>query len=254
VTQCLATAPLKILVPRRSSGAAHLVLSSYGGGLVAGDHLAVNFTVEPQAAAVLTTQASTKVYHAQDGRGSSQTLDARLAADSLLVVAPDPVVCFKDAIYSQRQSFQLEADASLALLETYTAGRWANGEQWAFSRFDSCNRIVVSDRETVFDRVVLTTHDVLRHSQLATGRFTVFASLYLVGPRLSAGRDIAARALADLPIDPAADCFMSYSPIDQQAGVLRIAAGDAATIRERCSTVLAPLAFVLGGLPWDRRY
>src|SRR5262245_15567397 len=59
--------PLRLLFPRAAGDAAWIVTSSLGGGLVDGDAVALDVRVEAGATAVVTTQASTKVY-----KGSSQ--------------------------------------------------------------------------------------------------------------------------------------------------------------------------------------
>ena len=64
----------------------------------------------PGAAAFVSTQASTKVYRSP--RGTSAELRARVGPDGLLIVAPDPVVCFAGARYRQAQRFQRRGQRS----------------------------------------------------------------------------------------------------------------------------------------------
>jgi len=77
---------------RREVPSACVDLASYGGGLVDRAALRIDIEVERGATAVMSTQASTKVYRSQ--HGASQQLRADVADDALLVLAPDPVVCF----------------------------------------------------------------------------------------------------------------------------------------------------------------
>ena len=57
VTRAYAESPLKWLTPATRSEAAWVFASSYGGGLVGGDHLDVEIGVDAGAAAFLSTQA-----------------------------------------------------------------------------------------------------------------------------------------------------------------------------------------------------
>src|SRR5439155_3199094 len=92
LTRVFATSPLKVLNPNTAGRAAWACLATYGGGLVSGDALQIGLETGPGAAALVTTQASTKVYRSE--AGASQRLHARAAAESLLVLLPDPVTCF----------------------------------------------------------------------------------------------------------------------------------------------------------------
>ena len=117
----------------------------------------------------------------------SKVLQAAVAPGATLVVAPDPLTCFKDAAYEQRQTFDLVGDASLVLVDWVTCGRAARGERWTFDRYDSRNRIRQDGREIVFDRLRL---DAALHppaDAFAAGPFDVIATLYLVGPAARAG-------------------------------------------------------------------
>jgi urease accessory protein UreG len=131
LTRVLSCSPLKLLHPRQANRSASVYLSTYGGGLVGGDHLDLSLTVGPGAAALVATQASTKVYRSP--LGASQKLCAEVADQALLVLLPDPVTCFAGATYSQDQRIRLDPGASLVLVDRVTAGRVEHGERWDIS-------------------------------------------------------------------------------------------------------------------------
>ncbi len=85
--------------------------ATLGGGLVGGDQIRLTAEVEAEARAVITTQASTKVYRSLTP--STQTVSATLDSGAFLAVLPDPVVCFADADFAQTQRYDLHEDASL---------------------------------------------------------------------------------------------------------------------------------------------
>ncbi len=251
-TRSQATAPLKLLTPRRRGGAAWIYLSTFGGGLVAGDRVQLYADIHPDSVAVLTTQAATKVFHQQEGMGAQQSLHATVAQGATLVVAPDPLTCFADAVYEQRQTFDLVGDASLVLLDWVTCGRAARGERWTFDRYDSRNRIRRDGKEIVFDRLRL---DAALHppaDAFAAGPFDVLATLYLVGPAAEEGIAEAEAWVADLQGDDDLRVQASFSRHDWGA-VLRVMG----VRTQRVSTVLKKrlnfLESTLGMGVWSRR-
>src|SRR4051812_31439961 len=95
VTGAQANSPLKLLAPRRRGNAAWVFTSTYGGGLVSGDEIALDVEAGASTTLLLGTQASTKVYAAaRAGATCSQTLNVSAGANAVCVIAPDPVVCF----------------------------------------------------------------------------------------------------------------------------------------------------------------
>src|SRR5438270_777797 len=135
LTRAFTTSPLKVLNPSHAGRSAWAYLATYGGGLVDGDTLAVHVDAGRGAAALVATQASTKVYRSP--RGATQTLFAHVADDGLLVLLPDPVTCFSGARYRQEQHVLLDPGADLVLVDRLTAGRIDFGERWGFDEYNS---------------------------------------------------------------------------------------------------------------------
>ena len=70
-------APMRVLFPRQPAGDIPMAaLVNVGGGLVTGDRVAVDVTVGPGAAALVTSQAAEKVYRST---GAETSVDTRLA-------------------------------------------------------------------------------------------------------------------------------------------------------------------------------
>jgi urease accessory protein len=150
-----------VLNPGHAGESAWVYLSTYGGGLLGGDALSIGITVDPGAHALVATQASTKVYRSD--RGASQRLRARVDDDSLLVLLPDPVVCFAGSRYTQDQHVHLADGASLVLVDWLTAGRIGSGERWQFDEYRSHTRIWRGERLVLHEGLVLSPeHGVIR--------------------------------------------------------------------------------------------
>src|SRR5690349_4466504 len=95
VLRAAARSPLRLLLPRNHGDAIWAYQSSLGGGLVDGDDVTLRVRVGAGAAALVATQASTKVYRSP--RGCRQRVDAEVGDGGLLVLLPDPVVCYAGA-------------------------------------------------------------------------------------------------------------------------------------------------------------
>ena len=173
VTGLTSEAPLKLLAPAASE-AAWVYQSSYGGGFVGGDDVALSVSVEPGATLFLTSQASSKVYRASRARFA---LDARV--EGTLVWWPDPVSCFAGASLEQQLRFSLAPGARLLCVDSYSAGRVARGERWAFARLDLSMHVEVGGATVLRDGVLLDP----RHGPLAErmNGFEAFATTVLIG-------------------------------------------------------------------------
>ena len=241
VTRSAARSPLQLLVPRNHGDAVWAYLSSLGGGLVDGDEVALAARVGAGAAALLSTQASTKVYRSM--RGCRQRLDAEVGDGGLLVILPDPVTCFADARLEQETVVRLGAGGSLLLVDAVTSGRAARGERWAFAGYRSA---VTVSRE---DRLIL--HDALEldagHGGLDArmGRFDAIATIVAIGAR--------APALAETAAKPGGDFLAARSPLAE--GVLvRAAATSAERLHQGVRALLAALPATLGDDPFARKW
>ncbi|XP_073247509.1 uncharacterized protein [Porites lutea] len=150
------TYPLKLLIASRASSVPScqwLYIITFGGGLVEGDNVCVDVKVGELSTVVVTTQASTKVYNSDEGLVTKQGLRGHVANGGLLAVLPDPVVCFKNAMYNQQQDFKLTSDGSIVVLDWFTAGRMALGEVWDMTSYKSHNRVFVNGRLVYGDSV-----------------------------------------------------------------------------------------------------
>ncbi|WNG52969.1 urease accessory protein UreD [Archangium minus] len=244
-----AHSPLRLLTPRNHGHAAWVYTSSLGGGLVDGDHLTVDIEVAPGATALLSSQGSTRVYRSP--RGCRSELSARVEEGALLVLAPDPTMCFTGARFAQRQDVQLAPGASLVLMDLVTAGRSANGERWAFTHYTSTLRVHREGRALLDERWLLDpSHGALPER---LGRFDALGTVLLVGPALDAAREALAAHVGALPVTPRAGLVCSASPLGPDGLVLRAAASSAEALVRTAREWLSFLPGLLGDDPWTRR-
>jgi len=249
-------------------------VATYGGGLLAGDSTALAVRVAPGATAVLATQASTKVYHARTAdptaplrAAAAATTRAAVARGGLLALLPEPVVCFRDALYRQRQAVVLAPGASLVTLDWLASGRAARGEAWAFAGYDACTTLWLGGPDApptpLFIDAVRLAASPAAPLPPRMGPCHVTGTLLLVGPRV-AGH--AAALLADLaaftplclarcragpPFFFAAGAALEVPSAWGPPGiVVRFAAEGMEEARAWVVAALAPLWGELGGRPY----
>jgi urease accessory protein len=249
VRTALAHSPLRLLTPRNHGHAAWAYTSSLGGGLVDGDHVALEVEAGPGTTALVASQGANRVYRSPNGCRSD--LMARVDEGALLAVVPDPTACFTGARYSQVLDVRLSPAASLVLSDIVTSGRGASGERWAFSHYTSTLRVHVGGHALVDERWLLDP----AHGPLPErlGRFNALGSVLLVGPALVPAREALSARLASLPLTPRAGLVLSASPLGSGGLLLRAAAASVEALLHTTREWLSFLPSLLGDDPWARR-
>lgn len=121
---------------------------------------------------------------------TKQTLCFHVAAESILLLLPEPVTCFRHATYLQSQKFYLaEGSASVIILDWITSGRMSMGEEWAFSRYHSVNEVFVQGKRVAKDVVLLDDTELgggvpSRTLSERMRPYACYAMLLLHGPQL----------------------------------------------------------------------
>jgi urease accessory protein len=250
VNRAYATSPLRLLTPANHGRAAWIYTSRLGGGLVDGDRIALDIDVGRGAAAFLSSQASTKIYRSPGGTGADT--QARVAAEGLLVVAPDPVVCFSGARYRQTQTFELADRASLVLLDWLSSGRHAAGERWAFDEYYGHITVRLEGRLLVHDTLALRAADGNLRARL--GRFDVLAVAVLAGAPLAGVASSLVAAATGAPLPRNADQLVAAMPLRDCGCVVRFAGRSVERVGRTIREFLGFLPALLGDDPWIRKW
>jgi urease accessory protein len=143
--------PLKLIAPDpyTSPGSSHHTVTSvflltYGGGLVGGDKISLNVTLEENTRLVLVTQGSTKIFKSPARSVvSAQTLNVKIAKNASLCYLPDPTQPFAESVYEQKQTFFVDplGTSSLCILDWVSEGRRARGESWTLWSWKGRNEV-----------------------------------------------------------------------------------------------------------------
>ncbi len=113
---------------RRPRGAAcEAIVVNTGGGIVAGDTLALTFDLKPHAEVSVTTVAAEKIYRSAGAIASIGTRLA-LAGGARLLWLPQETILFDGARLARTFDVDLAPDARLVAAEMLVFGRLASGE------------------------------------------------------------------------------------------------------------------------------
>ncbi|OCL03934.1 UreD-domain-containing protein [Glonium stellatum] len=146
--------PLKLIAPdaiplpdARNTDAPTLIhtvfLLTYGGGLVAGDTVHLNVTLDPTTKLILLTQGSTKIFKTPSRDVvSGQRTNVDFTLNAALCYLPDPVQPFEQSAFEQVQVYNLkESQGSMCVCDWVCEGRSARGEKWSFYKYTSKNEV-----------------------------------------------------------------------------------------------------------------
>lgn len=258
---------------------------SYGGGIVHGDHIHVDARCGQGCVLLLLTQGSTKVFRHRSGRPPSylarkllggrhgydaskldcgqsyQTMLVQVEPGAMVCVLPDPVTCFSDASYNQRQSITLQAaSSSLVLLDWMTSGRMSRGERWQFAKYFSVNLVYGPGGIVVRDALLLQKADADFTRRLSD--IDAFAYLLVLGPRATTIAQAFRKEHHEQRIRPfrpthivdETDIHWSVSEVSEGAvlGVaVRVAGPTTDAVRQWIKKRIAPIQFIVGEAAWS---
>ncbi|RSK32421.1 urease accessory protein UreD [Hymenobacter metallilatus] len=181
LTRSRSVQPLKLLNPRTHGAGCQVVLSSYGGGFLAGDVVRLRLHVQAQARLLLSTQANTRVYRTDHAVSAEQHLEAHLAPGSLTAILPDPLVLQARARFRQYQHWYLQPGAVLLLADWLHSGRMDSGEQFEFHSYESEIRLTYGGRLLALDRFGFRPREHIATSPAHFGSHQTTLSVYLAG-------------------------------------------------------------------------
>jgi len=183
LSSCKNVSPLKILSPRALSDCCQVILSNYGGGLVAGDEIRLKIECGPYSKLYLGTQAETKIYKSFDGKKSSQTIMGELGPHALAVICPDALIPYKESKFYQRQLWKIDSTSALILVDWFHAGRSALGEDFQCDVWSSEVAIVRNEKKLILDRLKVRPESSSPFLTGAFGEYKSYFSVYLLGNR-----------------------------------------------------------------------
>jgi urease accessory protein len=102
-------------------------------GILSGDRLESEITVELGAALLVTTPSASRVFQMKQGTAESRQ-HFTVAADAWLEVMPEPLVPHRGSSYRQVTNVEVASGGTLLFVDQLMPGRVAHGEVWSWDR------------------------------------------------------------------------------------------------------------------------
>src|SRR5579872_5674348 len=144
--------PLQTLTPLTlADGASYLMLLNPTGGVLGGDHLTTEITLEAGTHVCLTTPSATRIYRTADKPANLETV-IRLDEGATLEFFPDHVIPHAGSSLLQSLRIEMARGARAIILDSMASGRVAHGERWSFTEMDSRMEIRICGKPAFINR------------------------------------------------------------------------------------------------------
>lgn len=179
------TAPWKLLPPiyLDDTGAAYTLLLNYSGGLVGGDCLSINMSLDNDAHVLISAPSANRVYRTE-GRVSEQVVNITIGPRAVLEWLPEHTIPFAGSRFKQTLHATLAPGATLLLWDAIASGRIAREERWAFTDLENEIQITMASGRSLLDRYILDPATDLGRVGLAE-EWDYVASFYVVNDAMA---------------------------------------------------------------------
>ena len=184
--------PLKVVRAfSLEDGTALVHLHNVSGGLLGGDHLALQINIGCRTSVQVTTTGATRIYHHRPEFSlTTQCNEVVVGEGALLEYVPDAVIPFAGARFLQRTSIDLADGAGMFWWEILAPGREARGELFEYEHFEMKTRVAALGRRIATENICLRPADQDVSSLARLGPYRYAATFYMcrVGLEASAWR------------------------------------------------------------------
>lgn len=189
-----ATAPLKIQRPfyPENTDICHSVILHTAGGIVGGDRLSLDFRLQPNAKALITTAAASKIYGSRgrsrtcpEGIEAKQDIQIKVDSGAYLEWFPQETIIFNGAIYRQDLRVELAADATWLGWEITRFGRTARDEKFLQGEWRSYTEVWQQGTPLWIDRQWLPAGEEIINSPHGLAGQPIVATFAAIGRSIS---------------------------------------------------------------------
>ncbi len=140
------------------TGCAYTYLVNPTGGLVAGDRIDIDVTLDENAHVFITSPSATRVYRST-GEVSSQSTEITVRRGAVLEYMPGYVIPYSGSRYRQRTEVCMDKGSTAFILDAFVTGRVATGESLEFGEYGNTTEIVYDDELILTERLILKPGD-----------------------------------------------------------------------------------------------
>ncbi len=179
------TAPLKVQRSFYPEGeqTCHNVILHTAGGVVGGDKLQIDVTLQPDSHVVITTAAAGKIY-GSNGTLACQKIIQTIAENATLEWLPQETIIFDGAIFHQHLHVDLASSASWLGWEINRFGRTARGEKFHHGEWKSATEVYREGMPIWIDRQWLCGDEMVDSPHRLAG-YPIVGSLAWIGEPVS---------------------------------------------------------------------
>lgn len=158
-------------------------LITMGGGFVEGEEYEVMVEVRDNAGAVLTSQAPTYVFRSLDHETTKQNIQLKVGHHATLEFLMDDLLPYKDAIFKQKTTIQLQEDSNLIYLDGVTSGWSPEDQPFQYESIRLDTKILMDGRLVVSDHFISEPHEYEDVNHLGLfEHYTNYNTLLVVNP------------------------------------------------------------------------
>ena len=167
-------------------------LVQLGGGYIEGERYKNIFKIKDDVHAIITTQASTKVFKCEHNEKVLQETIIELGKNSILEYVADSVILYKNAIYKQVNNIYLDESSTLIYSDGITSGWSPEGERFSY------NNVQLGSNVYINNRLVLLDNLIVRPRENDVSKLGFFEEYSNFGTLLIINKNITSKVIEDL--------------------------------------------------------
>jgi len=181
LAECEQQLPLRIVRAfPMDDGGALVHLHNLSGGVLGGDHLALNVEVGRRAVAQVTSTGATRLYRSRTNTSpAQQKLQIKVEDDGLVEYLPDQLIPFAGSRYRQETRIELGMNAGLICWEVVAPGREARNELFAYELLQLKTRISVLGNPIALEHMKIEPAERSIFSLARLGPYRYFSTFYI---------------------------------------------------------------------------
>lgn len=185
ITRSYCTTPWHLLPPiyLDETGSAYTLLVNPSGGLVGGDRLSIEMTLDKEAHVMISAPSANRIYRSEE-KLSEQMITITVGPNAILEWLPEHTIPFAGSRFRQTIHANLAPGATIILWDALASGRIGRGERWAFTDLENEIQITTASGGSLVERYVLEPTTDLGRVGLAE-EWDYVASLYMVNDAIS---------------------------------------------------------------------
>ncbi len=165
---------------------AYVYIMSPSGGILQGDRLRIDITLQNNAQAHITTQAATKVYR-MNRNYATQMVNVLVGDGCYLELVPDQLIPYRNCRFYQHVKMNVHDNATAIYSEIITPGRVASDEYFQYDI--CCCKITAQDQDSklrFLDVLLLEPKRQKLFDGFGLGPKSIFANMYILTRKVEA--------------------------------------------------------------------